>query len=1639
MTGRFIRKYLFYLIFIFCPLVLIGQGMDYFWIGGTGNWSDTLHWSSENGGLPTQSDNVIFDANSFLSKNQIVTIDVEAECFKMDWSNVTKEPVFDGTNDLHVFSSFILSQEMEVKYIGNIYFDGNGSDQNVLCAGNSLNSNVYFDGPGIWSISDTLDLGMKNIYMNNGSLNTFGNLISCGSFYSTTANSKAIKLDSTKVIIQGLNGKWQVNNNLYFIKGTSVIEFVQSEFMSTNIFDGGNLSYYDVVFRNNGKILGSNTYEKLYFNANCDYELQGGKTQTINAGLYARGCSGLINISAGQGGVATIAHNNGDINISFVSLRSIEAESNSGYGFYAWHSIDNGDNSGCNISSNSRDMFWINSTGYWSDTTHWISSPADENADCVPILYDDVTFNNASFDGNDTVIADIENIQCNNMKWIGSQSPVFGNSSSNSTLTVHGSLEFSEYMENQYNGKVVFRDSLGGKTIKTSNKIFNNDLFFEGNNGAWSIIDSLMVEGSIYFNRGNLNTNSHFIRCNSFHSDSAFDRNINLGNSYLKLTKNSPSYAWSLNNENLQFEAGNSNIELEYINSSFYNYGGDTISFYNILFSKEIGLARLYTYCDIYAKFHKVDFRSNGLIYSSNSFDTLSFYPGNNYDLPNGHTQTINNEIFPTGNCNGPIVIESSKNGTQAFINKLADTLNVMNTAIRDIAVSGGATFIAQNSVDLGNNTGWDTIQVSTAGKLYWVDGSGDWSDQAHWSTTSGGTGGECIPTPYDTVIFNQNSFSDIGQYVNIDLNNALVHNMDWSTAGFMPEFSGNYSGTNLRIFGSLTLNPEMSFTFPGQIFFEANNPGQTITTNNLKLHNSNNNITFDGIGGEWMLMDSLLLGHALSCKNVVNFNNGVLNTNGQFIKCFNFNSRYNNPRILELDTSTICVCNEWYMQGDNLTLLENNSIIQIDSGQFSHLYGNKIFYNDIQLNSGTNHQKVTISNVDSIFFNDIHYLNKGEISGQNSTVYAEKIQFQNNGFVNTSNLGNENIFVIDTLIFNSMGNIFGNDTVNNYLQFDSMGYITGSGSYPYAIFNNNGNIIGNNQFDTLTFSPGHFYELGASDTLAINYKFNLTGNNCEDIILTSTSDVNAGIHKEMGSVYGEFIQMSNITATGNAIFDAGYFSENINDSNEGWTFHDSPLNYSLGNDTSILEGETINLCAANFNGNSGTTYEWKDCSTGNVVGTDSCYLVTEQGDYCLTVYYNEGPGCVKNDEIYIGCYLKLDIDSSLVSCNGFNDGWIEMTVEVGTAPIEYNWYKDGNLYAQTEDIYDLSAGDYVYIFKDTKDCISNNSIIITEPDALGLDYLATDACFGEETGTITLNVIGGTEPYNYTWSNGSIEPQLTGIEPGNYSVSVSDYHSCPAIEETISISELPLLNFELDGINLTCYQDSSGSINVINLTGGTGNYIDFIWTKDNQAYIFGQQNLIKVQAGEYNLKVIDDFGCDATKEIVIKEPEEIILELEGINGNISLGAIDLTVTGGILPYEYLWSTAETTQDIDPLGGGTYTVEVTDGSGCKSTGSIFVDVHYRVYAPTAFSPNGDGINDEFVIVGLGTDLKEFELTVFNRWGNEIFTSRDAEYHWNGSLNNSGESLSIDVYTWMVKITYSTGETIVDKGNVTLLK
>lgn len=1634
-----IRIYIIFLSLFLSFLTSRVQSEVYYWVGGSGNWSDELHWDSESGGIPSQNDHVVFNESSFSEKFQTVNIDIVANCYNMDWSLCIDEPILTGTQNINISGSLFLTEIITLEFSGNIYFNSTAFNNQVQLYNIPLNSNLYFTGSGSWELLDTLNIGVKSVNHNDGDLDFSGQVINCGSFHSVSNNDRTIDIGNAEINILANDGIWAVNEQLVLLSNNSVIIFDNSNFFSQNSFSGGSHDYEDVFFYRDANIIGSNSFENLYFSPNHNYILAGGNTQTINGVLNARGCSGLIGIKSSNSNQANIASNNGDINVSFVALESINATSASSFNFNAYYSVDNGNNQGINIFSETREMYWINGTGYWTDTTHWTSSPINEDSDCLPLPHENVYFDNNSFILEDTVKVDVPKVQCNNMIWSGNKKPKFTNVLS-SEMHIYGSLEFIPSMDNLYNGPILFLDTIGGKYVKTANTNFYNNLSFLGGNGEWIIYDSLKVEGHVVFERGNLDLNDNYLSCYTFKADTNSFRTLDFGAAEIYITMSSPYPAWSINHENLEFDADETFIEFEANSATFYNYGGEDTARYNdVIFSSEIGAPKLFTFSDIYSIFRRVTFNSNGLIQGNNMFDTLSFTPGNYYNLAAGNTQIINYEVYPTGLCDGPILIQSDINGSQARFEKISDTLLVNNTSLRDISTTGDAVFIAENSVDLGNNSGWDTIQVSAPGKLFWVGGPGEWSDMEHWSLVSSGVGGQCIPTPFDTVIFDQNSFYLDDQYCNIDLNNAFAHDMDWTGANFFPEFDGDRNSAYLRVYGSLKLNPAMNFTFPGFIYFGSRDLGETIITENIKFHNVNNNVYFDGIDGEWTLMDTLDLGYDLTDRNSIHFSHGNLITNDQYVKAYDFFSTNSNLRSISLGNSDVHILNRWYFYGNNLTVHENNSIIRIDSGYFIHNYGSYFPYNDLLLASESQYQKVLNANADSVIFKDVIFSNTGEMSGTNGSVFADSVSFIGEGKINTQYNSSVNVYVIDSLIFNSVGSIFGNDTIRNFVLFDSIGNIEGNGDYMSAMFKNNGNILRNNSFDTLTFSSGYTYQLGGEDTQTIMDQFNIVGNNCEFIYLKSTTDSLANVFKETGGVFGEFIDMTSINGNGGAVFDAGTFSVDVNNSNVGWLFHNSPLNYSLGNDTSFLEGTTFVLCADNFNGNASTTYEWTNCNTGELLGTDSCLTITELGTYCLTVFYDEGPGCIRTDEIVISCKLSLAVDSNNISCNGFSDGSIEIDIEVGSEPFDISWYNsNGEIVGTSLNVYDLPADSYYYTIMDADFCTSDDTVSLSEPYELEMGYISTETCFGENDGTIEVLISGGTEPYSYTWSNDSTELVLTGLGPGEYNISITDYNNCPEINDTIIINELNELVFELQGTDLVCYQDNGGIVEVIDLSGGTGNYTVYSWYLNDSLYS-NEQNLYEAPAGDFTLFITDDFGCDGIDSVILTEPTEIIIDLVGYNGEVFLGSIDLTVTGGIPPYTYLWNTGITTEDIDPLGGGIYSVEVTDNNYCVATDSIFVEVHYRVYAPTAFSPNGDNINDEFEILGLGTDLLEFELLIFNRYGQVVFQANDVKNHWNGRLNNTGAELPMEVYTWQVNLSYWGGGHVIDKGNVTLLR
>ncbi|RLD50605.1 MAG: hypothetical protein DRJ05_19420, partial [Bacteroidetes bacterium] len=304
-------------------------------------------------------------------------------------------------------------------------------------------------------------------------------------------------------------------------------------------------------------------------------------------------------------------------------------------------------------------------------------------------------------------------------------------------------------------------------------------------------------------------------------------------------------------------------------NSIEYLYAGDSAF---ILGNNNIG----------YSFFKKmVYFRENNTIEyaylncdgdfgGENTFDTLIFTPGYQYIFEFDKTQTINDSLAIAGNCEKPIWLKSSYNGKRATISKTTGNVFGAHLSLRDIEASGSIPFNALQTVNLGNNANW-LIDELTPTDLYWVNGQGMWTDPSHWDISSGGPGGHCPPTELDNVYFDGSSFTSSNQIVNIDIRNAVCHNMDWTGAN-SPIFDGNDT-LNLKVYGSMKLIEDMDFNFKGETHFEDTIGGQTIESGKNTFYN---NVRFQGTLGGWTLTDKI------NCIDTILHDRGSLSTNGE-------------------------------------------------------------------------------------------------------------------------------------------------------------------------------------------------------------------------------------------------------------------------------------------------------------------------------------------------------------------------------------------------------------------------------------------------------------------------------------------------------------------------------------------------------------------------------------------------------------------------------------------------------------------------------------------------------------------------------------------------------------------------------------
>ncbi|MFN8305193.1 MAG: gliding motility-associated C-terminal domain-containing protein [Ferruginibacter sp.] len=1005
-------------------------------MGGTGNWTDLNHWATSSGGsvlhtqIPTALDDVFFDANSFNAPGQTITLNA-GSCLarNMTWTGALNTPTLAGANSsqLKLYGSLTFIAAMNLTYTGTVSFEATTPGQSITSAGKTFRNTVTLSGVGgSWTLADAFSASAI-LSLDNGTFNSNNQPVTATQFISVSGALRTLNMGSSVFTLTAQAG-WNAYPSTGFTlnSGTSVINLPAGNAS----FAGGDLVYYDltlnagggisgnnsfhnVVFGSDGSVLDNNSFNSLTFSRNgilygnnnfgnlvCtagyDYVLKDGMTQTIVGNFSANGnCGSLITLKSSiAGNQASISHPPGAVTVSYLVLKDIAATG--GAVFTANNAVDLGNNSGWTINSNPpRDLYWIGNAGNWNDGSHWSLTSGGPPSGCAPSPIDNVFFDANSFSiAAQSVAINIPVAYCRHMNWSGVTNTPSLNGPAANKLKIYGSLTFSAGMTQAFTGNVGFEATTAGQTITSMGKSFNTDVNFNGAGGSWTLQDAFACNGSLFLDDGTLTTNNNTVTASQFYSSGLGTRTLNMGSSVFNLNGGT---CWNVSG--LTLNCGTSVINalastsiihgggLTYYDLNFSGNGEiyDNNTFHNVNVAGDASISNNNT-------FNNVVLSKKGTVYGSNIFSNLTLTAGFTYSFRNGETQTVNNTLNATGTCGALITLNSLVPGSQTGISHPPGAVTVSYVTLQDIQATGGALFTANNAIDLGNNSGW-TINASAPRNLYWIGNSGNWNDGNHWSLTSGGAPSGCSPSPVDNVFFDANSFSLAGQTTTINIATAYCRDMNWTGVTNNPTLGGTFT-SQLKIYGSLTLAAAMSQFFQGQVFFESDAPGNTITSSGKSFLNA---VTFNGSGGSWTLQDPL------TCTNTLFLNNGTLNSNNQPVTASTFNSSGTAPRTLNMGASVFTLTSPTFWNVNTsagLTLNSGTSLINstVNGNTAASFLGGGLAYYDLNFSGATTQQGAIFDNNS---FRHVNFASNGVLYGSNTMINAV---FNKNGVMEENN-----------------------------------------------------------------------------------------------------------------------------------------------------------------------------------------------------------------------------------------------------------------------------------------------------------------------------------------------------------------------------------------------------------------------------------------------------------------------------------------------------------------------------------------------------------------------------------------------------------------------------------------------------------
>ncbi|MEO5643482.1 MAG: gliding motility-associated C-terminal domain-containing protein [Bacteroidia bacterium] len=362
--------------------------------------------------------------------------------------------------------------------------------------------------------------------------------------------------------------------------------------------------------------------------------------------------------------------------------------------------------------------------------------------------------------------------------------------------------------------------------------------------------------------------------------------------------------------------------------------------------------------------------------------------------------------------------------------------------------------------------------------------------------------------------------------------------------------------------------------------------------------------------------------------------------------------------------------------------------------------------------------------------------------------------------------------------------------------------------------------------------------------------------------------------------------------------------------------------------------GTCTGTAAANVSGGTpGYTYSWAPSGGTGPTASSLCPAT-------YTVSVTDLNGCQGSGQVTITQPPQLFSNSSgtNVTCFGTCNGSATANGSGGVGPYSYNWLP-GNINSQT--INALCPGSYTVTVTDINGCNATGTVTITQPNVLQPNTTSTNVtCNNLCNGTATSNPVGGVGPYTYLWMPGSqTTNSISGLCAGSYTLTVTDANSCVQ-NQTVIITQPNPLTVTINATQISCNAVCNGAAAAA-VSGGTPPY-SYLWLPGNQT----TPSISNLCAGSYTIQITDANSCVNSASVVLIQPTALVLAPSvtntSCNGSCN-GTASVSASGGMGPYTYSWAPGgQTTSSINSLCAGSYTVTVTDASGCTSTQIITV-------------------------------------------------------------------------------------------------